>query len=353
VQNSSDIVTVLDRKGAISYTSESTHRMLGFNSEELIGKPLEDLIIEEEKSGFHQFISEVMEHPHETRTFEYTLRNASGKSMVLQSVFNNLLDVEEIQGVVVNSRDITQKKEAETELKKTNFELDSFVYRASHDLRAPLRSVLGLLNLIKIEPEDKTRSSYLSLAEKSINKLDSFILDLTNFSRNTRLEIKKEKIDFHALIAECIDNLKYMENAGRVKPIIEIKESEPFLSDPGRMAILFQNLISNAIKYQKLYVDSFVKISIEVRESGAYIQVADNGKGISAEYLDKIFEMFFRASEDSYGSGLGLYITRQVVEKLQGKIEVESVFSEGTTFKVWLPHPVKKQEELHAAPEQH
>ena len=158
------------------------------------------------------------------------------------------------------------------------------------------------------------------------------------------MEIKYEKIDFQALIAECIDNLKYMENAGRVKPIIEINEQESFFSDPGRMAILFQNLISNAVKYQKLYVDSYVKISIEVNEEGARIQVADNGKGISAEYLDRIFEMFFRASEDSYGSGLGLYITRQVVDKLQGKIEVESVYSEGTTFSVWLPHAPRKPE---------
>ena len=90
------------------------------------------------------------------------------------------------------------------------------------------------------------------------------------------------------------------------------------------MAILFQNLISNAIKYQRPYIDSFVKIRIIVNESGAAIEVSDNGKGISSEYLNKIFEMFFRASEDSYGSGLGLYITKQVVEKLQGKIEVES-----------------------------
>ena len=227
-------------------------------------------------------------------------------------------------------------------MKKTNFELDSFVYRASHDLRAPLRSVLGLLNLIKIETNEDQKSVYVNLAEKSINKLDSFILDLTNFSRNTRLEIKKEKIDFEAVIAESIENLKYMENADNVKSIIEISENEPYLSDPGRMAILFQNLISNAIKYQRPYIDSFVKIKIIVNESGAAIEVSDNGKGISSEYLNKIFEMFFRASEDSYGSGLGLYITKQVVEKLQGKIEVESQFNEGTTFKVWLPHLVKK-----------
>jgi len=346
VQNSSDIVTVLDKFGKITYTSESTERMLGFKSQNLIGQPLENLVVSEEQDRFKEVLALVVEEPEDTHIIEYQIKNAEGQIVYLESVLNNLFENNSIQGVVVNSRDITQRKEAETELKKTNFELDSFVYRASHDLRAPLRSVLGLLNLIKIESSPDQKSAYVNLAEKSINKLDSFILDLTNFSRHTRLEIQKEKIDFQSVIAECIENLKYMENADKVKSIIEIEESEPYLSDPGRMAILFQNLISNAIKYQRPYIESFVKISIHVNDQGALVVVSDNGKGISKEYLSKIFEMFFRASEDSYGSGLGLYITKQVVEKLQGKIEVQSIFNEGTSFKVWLPHLVKKEELL-------
>jgi PAS domain S-box-containing protein len=344
VQNSSDIVTVLDSKGRITYTSESTERMLGYKSENLINQPLENLVLAEEQSKFKEVLNLVNAEPSDSHSIEYQIKNAEGQIVYLESVMNNLFDNKSIQGVVVNSRDITQRKEAETELKKTNFELDSFVYRASHDLRAPLRSVLGLLNLIKIESNEDQKSMYVNLAEKSINKLDSFILDLTNFSRNTRLEIQKEKIDFEAVIAECIENLKYMENADQVKSIIEIECKEPYLSDPGRMAILFQNLISNAIKYKRSYIDSFVRIYIKVNELGVSIEVSDNGKGISQEYLGKIFEMFFRASEDSYGSGLGLYITKQVVEKLQGKITVESVFNEGTCFKIWLPHMVKKGE---------
>jgi len=344
VQNSSDIVTVLDNKGKISYTSESTERMLGYKSENLIGQPFENLVLPEEKTKFKDILELVESAPEDNHSIEYQIKNAEGQIVYLESVMNNLFDNKSIQGVVVNSRDITQRKETETELKKTNFELDSFVYRASHDLRAPLRSVLGLLNLIKIESSLDQKAAYVNLAEKSINKLDSFILDLTNFSRNTRLEIQKEKIDFEAVIAECIENLKYMENAEKVKSIIEIDAEVPYLSDPGRMAILFQNLISNAIKYQQPFTDAYVKISIHVNENGAQIEVSDNGKGISKEYLSKIFEMFFRASEDSYGSGLGLYITKQVVEKLQGKIEVESEFNVGTTFKVWLPHMIDKEE---------
>lgn len=350
VQNSSDIITVLDESGKVTYTSESTERMLGFLSKNLIGNPLQDLVLPEDQHNFLETWNETLNDKNENHTIEYQIKDAEGKIVYLESVLNNLLNNRSIQGIVVNSRDITQRKETENELKKTNFELDSFVYRASHDLRAPLRSVLGLLNLIKMEANDEQRAVYAALAEKSINKLDSFIMDLTNFSRNTRLEIQMEKIDFEGIISECIGNLKYMENADQVKSIIEINQQEPFLGDPGRMSILFQNLLSNAIKYQRPYVDSFVKVHIEVSSFGAYIEISDNGKGISPEYLGKIFEMFFRASEDSYGSGLGLYITKQVVEKLHGKITVESVFNEGTTFKVWLPHLTQNAELEEAAP---
>ena len=346
VQNSSDIITVVNVDGQVTYTSESTERMLGFRSEELIGQDLKNLVVADDQVKYQEIMDEVVQSTDLAHSIEYQIKNANGELVYLESVMNNLLKNKSIRGVVVNSRDVTQRKETENELKKTNFELDSFVYRASHDLRAPLRSVLGLLNLIKIESDDAQKMTYIGLAEKSINKLDSFILDLTNFSRNTRLEIKKEPIDFESVIAECIENLKYMENADHVKSIVQIHQSEPYLSDFGRMVILFQNLISNAIKYQRPYIDSYVKVKIDVSPSGVDIEVEDNGKGISKEYLDKIFEMFFRASEDSYGSGLGLYITKQVVEKLLGKITVESVFNEGTRFKIWLPHLIKKDEAL-------
>ncbi len=349
VQNSSDIVTVLDSNGKITYTSESTERMLGYKSEGLIGSSLSKLVLAEDRDKYAEVLGEVINDGINNHSIEYQINDADGKVMYLESVMNNLLSDKSVQGVVVNSRDITQRKETENKLMQTNFELDSFVYRASHDLRAPLRSVLGLLNLIRMEPKEEQKSAYVHLAEKSINKLDSFILDLTNFSRNTRLEIELEVIDFKSLIDECIDNLKYMENAEKVRSIIEIEQTIPFFSDSGRIAILFQNLISNSIKYHKACPDSFVRIAVKTSNEGVDIVVSDNGKGISPEYIDRIFEMFFRASEDSYGSGLGLYITSQVVEKLHGKINVESVFNEGSTFHVFLPHINKENEKQNVA----
>lgn len=244
-----------------------------------------------------------------------------------------------ISGVSVFARDITQRKLVENDIIRTNFELDSFVYRASHDLRAPLRSVLGLISLAKTENDEKERNTYLHLVEKSVNKLDTFISDLTNFSRNSRLEVTITKIEFRAIIEECLENLKYMDNADRIDTIININNDSEFYSDFTRINIILQNIISNAIKYQNLRnEESYVKIDIYVQNEYSEIKITDNGKGIKDEYLDKIFNMFFRASQESYGSGLGLYITKQVVEKLQGSIEVTSKLGSGTEFRIKLPN---------------
>jgi signal transduction histidine kinase len=192
--------------------------------------------------------------------------------------------------------------------------------------------------LVKTESDEKERNVYLKLVEKSVNKLDTFISDLTNFSRNGRLEINITRIDFKSILRECLENLKYMENADRIKTIINIKENFDYFSDSTRISIIFQNIISNSIKYQNLRVEnSFVKIDITTEKDHAEIKISDNGKGIKEEYLDKIFNMFFRASQESYGSGLGLYITKQVVEKLGGNIEVNSSLGFGTEFSISLP----------------
>ncbi|MBD0254896.1 MAG: PAS domain S-box protein [Cytophagales bacterium] len=246
-----------------------------------------------------------------------------------------------VTGVAVFARDITERKQRETELIRTNFELDSFVYRSSHDMRAPLRSILGLVNLIRMEEDPEKHPHLLHLIEKSVNKLDTFILDLMNFSRNSRLSVATEPVDFEKIIADCADNLRYMERADRVRIITDVQSREPFFSDPSRIAIIFQNMLSNSIKYQQTEgVEPYIHIRIRTDQQQAALRIEDNGQGIDEAYIDRIFDMFFRASLDSYGSGLGLYITKQVVEKLGGSIDVSSRPRVGTVFTVTLPNRV-------------
>lgn len=250
--------------------------------------------------------------------------------------FNPIHNLEnDITGVSVFARNVSLRKKVEHEIIRTNFELDSFVYRASHDLRAPLRSVLGLINIIKTEEKADQRLTYLGLVDKSINKLDSFISDLTNFSRNSRLEIKHEKINFQEILTECIDNLKYMDQAAIVDVKIDIQHTIDFYSDPIRLGIIFQNLLSNSIKYHNPRIAKpEVLVKIVVTSDFCNIAIEDNGIGIKEQYMNQIFNMFFRATNDSYGSGLGLYITKQVVEKLKGIISVSSSAGLGTMFNI-------------------
>jgi PAS domain S-box-containing protein len=236
-------------------------------------------------------------------------------------------------------RDITNLKKSEIELEQLNFELDSFVYRASHDMSAPLKSIQGLVYILQMDLTEEEKAKYFNLIHKSILKLQTFIEDLTYFSRNSKTPITPEPIDFHHIIKECRENLAYMENAARLKIDVRVANDLHFVSDKSRIQIILQNFISNAIKYQQLNaIESYLKIDITHHQNGVIIDIRDNGTGIREEYLNNIFDMFFRASEESHGSGLGLYITKQAIEKLGGKIlKLESTFGKGTSFSIYLP----------------
>jgi PAS domain S-box-containing protein len=253
--------------------------------------------------------------------------------------FTPILSVnDEIASVSVYAKNIDTRKKNENDIIKANFELDSFVYRASHDLKAPLRSVLGLIQVIKNENNEAQRHHYLNLINKSINKLDAFISDLTNFSRNSRLEIKKQNINFQEIINECTENLQYMEYAAKVKVFTTINLTEPCVSDAVRLSIVFQNLLSNAIKYANpRNVESWVKLNVSNKGLYCLISIEDNGVGIKEQYMNQIFNMFFRATNDSFGSGLGLYITKQVIEKMGGEISLSSTYGQGTLFNIKIP----------------
>ncbi|AYB32189.1 PAS domain S-box protein [Chryseolinea soli] len=230
---------------------------------------------------------------------------------------------------------ITQKNE---ELVKINQELDRFVYSASHDLRAPITSLLGLIEVARLEDDVSSIKKLLTMQERSLIKLDSFIYDIVSYSRNNRVEIEIEKIDFQSLLDNIYDLFHHMEPAKGIRKETEIDPGLSFYSDKKRIYVVLNNLISNAIKYCDLSKpDSFIKIRIENSGNGVTLRVIDNGEGIEAEFIPKIFDMFYRASERSGGSGIGLYIVKEVVQKLQGTIEVSSQKYQGSEFIVRLP----------------
>lgn len=223
------------------------------------------------------------------------------------------------------------------ELKKINAELDRFVYSASHDLRAPLVSIQGLSRLAIEESQSDVDKKYFKLINDRIVRLDEFIRDIIEYSRNARTERKPELFSINSMIHEVIENLKYMEGADRIAFLVSTSVEEVY-SDKNRLKVVLSNIISNAIKYHNLNQENpRVEIVVNLSESTVNICIQDNGIGIQDEAREKIFDMFYRATDRSGGSGLGLYIVKEIIERLDGRITVNSVFGEGTTFEVCIP----------------
>ena len=263
------------------------------------------------------------------------------------SIYPMLNNSKEVIGAVFFGKDISKRKNSaqiliskNEELTKANTELDKLVYRASHDLKAPLMSVLGLINITELEFKDKiSNTKNFELMRTSIKRLDGFIKDMIDLSRNSRLAVTPSEINFNKTIDDIIKSLHYYQNANFIKINKVIKLTKGFYTDVKRLEIVINNLLSNAIKYHTSeHVNPYVNIIIKEFENGIIINIEDNGKGIAQEHLNKIFDMFYRADNSSEGSGIGLYIVRETVQKMGGQIKVSSLQGVGTKFEIRLPN---------------
>ncbi|MBL7872505.1 MAG: PAS domain S-box protein [Cyclobacteriaceae bacterium] len=251
-------------------------------------------------------------------------------------------EVEYYEGTI---EDITERKLATeqlkiqfAELKKTNHELDRFVYSASHDLRAPLASILGVINICELEDLSDTSKFHLGLIRRSINRLDGFIKDILNHSRNSRTELQSEEINFLELLTSAQENLKFMNGSERLKINVSTSLTTPFFGDSVRCGIVIENLLSNAIKYQDFLKEkNTLSIDFITTEVGATIIFHDNGLGIHRNHVPKIFDMFYRATDMSTGSGLGLYIAKECILRMNGTIQVKSELNNYTKFEINIP----------------
>jgi signal transduction histidine kinase len=227
------------------------------------------------------------------------------------------------------------------ELVKINKELDSFVYSVSHNLRAPLMSVLGLINLVQIENKkgEQSLEHYITMMQNSIYKLDDTLKEILDYSRNARSELNIEQVDLGKMIDDSFERLKYVAGSEQMDKQVTMEGSAQLYSDVYRLSVILNNLVSNAIKYRDVTkVPSSVNIRTSVTNTHAEITFSDNGIGISEEFLSRVFDMFFRATERSEGAGLGLYIVKEAIDKLCGTIHVTSALDKGTTFYIKVPN---------------
>ena len=223
------------------------------------------------------------------------------------------------------------------ELNKAYNELDRLVYSTAHDITGPLSNILGLLDIIRSDSENS--DEYLDLIEKTTKKLQIIARDVLSFHRNKRTGLRLQSVNMEALIHSVLEDHQYYQNIESLKFNLEIEQDFPLNSDRTRIRFILNNLISNAIKYQDpTKADNWVNIRFKNTKDKGILTVEDNGVGIAKELLPKIFGIYFRASNQSTGTGIGLYITTEAANLIDGKVEAESEKGVGTTFTVSIPN---------------
>ncbi|CAN5891541.1 hypothetical protein BH11BAC7_BH11BAC7_06630 [soil metagenome] len=329
----------------IVFANEAFYKLTGFGPTEVIGNTFFMLIgpftdkaelqrIEHNLERWQSFASEISLYRKDNSSFLVDMM-----IMPVCDEDNNYTHWVYLQRDITVDRESAEKLlQQNAELTKTNLELDRFVYSASHDLRAPLTSVLGLVSLMRRETYAGEATIYLDKIHESVQRLDRLIQNIINYSRNSRLTLNSASINFRELFDTAINMHKFMDLTGVVRFEYENLVSEEFISDPDRWQIILNNLFSNGIKFARKNIQSFISLKIYVEDEMLIVKYTDNGIGITPDQLQSVFKMFYRATSSSEGSGLGLYIVQQTVDLLGGKIEVESESMEFTSFIIRVPY---------------
>lgn len=224
------------------------------------------------------------------------------------------------------------------ELEKANRELDRFFFSASHDLKIPLMDMKGIINSGISELQNSRGTEYFALLHEKAQKLENFLDDILDYSRNSQIGIQLEPVDIEKLIDDTINNFRFVKGVNKIRFEKIVNLTHPVEIDRVRMMIILNNLISNATKYHRLDDNNpWVKITADYEDDNFLLSIEDNGQGMEPDLLPKIFNMFFRGTNQSKGSGLGLYIVKESIEKMGGTIAVQSQVEVGSLFTVKLP----------------
>ncbi len=231
----------------------------------------------------------------------------------------------------------TELRYANEELLKRNYELDQFVRRVSHDLVAPIKSAKALMEIGRSETIQAEQDKCFDMIMMSLSKQENFVKKLLDQAINYK-EVNLEEVELKSFCQTVIEEMSNYDGAEHVTTVSEIPNGFTLFTDPIRLKIILKNLIDNSIKYRKLNEPSSqVTIRAYANDERIFIEIEDNGIGISEDQLEHIFGMFRRATEQRHGSGLGLYIVKDVVSSLGGKIELTSTLGTGSKFTLSFP----------------
>lgn len=263
----------------------------------------------------------------------------------LSFIFNFLISISVVVSIFyllgnlneISERELMDKEKLEREkndeLQKINRELDRFIYSLSHDLKSPLSSIQGLAAIGKLTDDEEEIRKCFNLIEDRVKAQEFFIKEIIEIYRNNRVEMKREEFCLRDVVDEVVKESSYQPKADLIEFSVDIDHSLVINTDKTRLKSILYNLISNAIKYHDFRKEHrTIRLSAQSEGDELQLQIEDNGLGIGEEHLPHIFKMFYRASSDSKGSGLGLYIVKEVIVKLHATIDVASELGHGTTF---------------------
>jgi PAS domain S-box-containing protein len=291
-----------------------------------------------------QLLNEAIQSKKLIQSEDHYLSQQGQEKFFLRSIMPYYQPDGALEHVIVMGVDITELKQAQSdvlakneELRKINLELDHFVYSISHDLRSPLLSIKGLLGLV-IQTKDLSPENlkFLNLSLSSASRLDNTIQEILEYSRNSRLDVASSNIDLTELVRSVYEDLRFSSSYDHDFQLTLVGD-EMVYSDKARLGVLLKNIIGNSIKYAKPDARSVIHVKINNDENQFTIEIQDNGEGIAPKHLNKVFDMFYRATTSSIGTGLGLYICKEIVSKLGGTISIHSEQGVGTQLSFSIP----------------
>ena len=286
---------------------------------------------------YYQLYQLARAEKNETAALEYLEKYILHKESVINNeTYSVIKSYEALSKIEALERESKSQLEKTEIIKRKNEELDSFFYRVSHDLKGPISSLLGLNNVVQMEIKDPAALQMFQLYHSQVLRLNDIVMGLINLTEIKNTEQLKSKVDFKKLVEDCIGSCQYLPAYSKMIIEKEIAEFE-FYSEWAIINTILQNLIENAIKYYREQPTPTVKINIHKTGNQVVIIVEDNGQGIDPAHQQHIFNIFYRANALQMGSGLGLYILRRAVERLNGRVNVVSTLGSGSVFTVTLP----------------
>ncbi|MFC4723204.1 PAS domain S-box protein [Geojedonia litorea] len=336
------IIIVTDEKGVIIEWNKGATKAFGYTELEMLGSPLAKIISKKYiKSSIKGLVNAVkaLNKSNSGDLLEMKGLKKNGVEFPIELTISKW-DSGNNRYYCAMMLDVSKNKILESKLEQKKKELELFLYRSAHDLKAPFSSAEGLINLIKQHTTNNAVEQLVEMLETTLERGKLMADNLVLASVMSSKEKTIEPIDFTAIINDTLKSLKGTINFDKVEFDANIKVTDTFCSDIELMNSLFQNLIQNAIKYSSVAKgkQSFVKVEIATVPKGVEIRISDNGQGIAPNNIDKIFNMYYRANSSGLpGSGLGLYIVKNIVQDLEGQISVESKLNKGTCFEIMLP----------------